>query len=289
MKFFKAGGSFLKSIDFNLINTPLTYCRNKTFYRLEDLQNTGQSTTLISISRLFLQVSNNNLDAIRALIVKDYKFSAPANVICRSSMDMVFSICLMFSKSEKYVEMYDKSGWREKYEHLQIEKDSEFMQQNGSDWLNVFEEFLDNLKVQIGISQEEIEDLHKLLVYFPTAPQIMNKRFNYYKDLDEVTSNLFRCLLKDFYHSLSQISHVSSTGLARHAAPLIQDFSLEKQTIIKSQPVATAMLCQLIIMSEICIKFETNINQKLREVWTYLSMTIPIHNDVYMAKYSKVL
>jgi len=276
----------LESIDFKLIDTILTYCRNKTLTRLEEKIDSSQDS-ILSISKLFLMAADNNYKAIRLLVVKNYKFSAAANVICRSSMDLVFTLCLMYSNQQKYVELYDKSGWREKFEHLQRDKESEFMQMNGVQWLDEFELFLTNLKDQIGITEEESSDLRKHLSYFPTAPQIMSRRrgFEYYKDLSENTTKMLECLINEFYHSLSQISHVTSTGLARHVAPLIQDFSQEKQEVIKSQPVFTAIMCKLILMSEICLLFETNINQKLKEAWTYLALTIPIHDDVYKSKY----
>jgi len=281
------GGELLNTIDYNVINTPLTFCYNKTVQKLDNLQ-FGQNV-LVSISKMFLLATNNNYKAIRSLIVKDYKFSAAANVIVRSSMDMVFTLILMFCKPDKYVVMYEKSGWREKFEHLQIEKESEYMQIHGTNWLTEFEEFVEALKEQIGITEEELENLKKELNYFPTAPQILNKRFNYHKDLDKHTNELLEVLLGSFYHPLSQISHVTNSGLARHVACLLKEFSEENQSIIKSQPVFTSMMCMVIIMSEICLFFETNINIKLKEVWTYLGLTVPLQEDVYNAKYKSKL
>lgn len=83
--------------------------------------------------------------------------------------------------------------------------------------------------------------------------------------------------------------HYSDPGLAFHVAPLYPGYPKEQQNLIISQPVAISMMVLLVLLSEISIFFEYDDRQKLRELWTYLAETIPLHKELYQIKYNKLL
>lgn len=278
----------METIDFKVIHTPLKAITQTMIEQLQREPRNKIEENLPLICELFLRVADNNYDAVRCLVVNDYKFSPTAKIICRSTLDMVYTLCLLMSNPQKYVILYMKSGWREKFEELLLEKESDYMKTHGIDWLKEYEALVESSAEIIGLTNDERENFNKTLIYFPTAPQMINPRNKYYRDFNELTKVFLEKLMQEYYGKLSQVLHVSDPGLAIHASPLIEDFSRHEE-VLKSEPVAISMMANLILLSEINMGFEYRHGAKLKEIWTYLSMTIPLHNELYAIKYKKVL
>lgn len=240
------------------------------------------------ICELHLRISDNNYEAVRCLVINNYKYSSTAKIVCRSTLDMVYNLAIMIANPHKYVPMYMKSGWREKFEQLSLEQESEYMKTFGGEWLDEYESFVDFSSEVVGVSEEEKKNVKKSIVYFPTAPQMMSPKWPYLSDFDGVTLDFLSTLMKAYYSKLSQIMHVSDPGLAIHAAPLIGDFT-KKEAILSSEPLFISIMCIIILLSEINLCFGYQYGARCKEIWTYLALTIPLQKELYEIKYQKTL
>lgn len=97
--------------------------------------------------------------------------------------------------------------------------------------------------------------------------------------------------LDDGYYSglLSKLSHYSESGMAWQVGPLFPDYPKIQQDLIISQPVAVSMMILLALLSEISLFFKFDDRPKLKELWMYLALTIPLHQQLYDAKYQLYL
>jgi|GEM_PF-7002797 len=277
------------TFNFRLLHGQLRILVRDVISSLEKEPREKIASHLPLICEFYLKIASNNYDAVRRLVTKDYKFSAPAKVICKSTIDMVFTLCLIMSNPSKYVSLYLKSGWRKKYEPLLGEQTSDYMKIHSREWLGEYEQFIELAAKSVDINDEEREHFEKSLIYFPTAPQMTNPNSNYYKEMDDLTRQLLEKLMKEYYRPLSQIVHVSDPGFALHAVPLVYTYSPRNQEIIKSEPILIMWMAMLCLLSEINIAFRYKFGQKLKEFWTYLGLTIPLHNEIYSIKYKSFL
>jgi hypothetical protein len=221
-------------------------------------------------------------------VVKDSKFSGPASLICRSILDLVFSLSLIMSKPDKYVQVYKKSGWREKYEGFLRDQSANQGITTEGNRLKKYSDFIDVAARTAEITPEEKKD-YTGIPYFPTPPQILKKKSQYYADLSDSTKGFLQILMVEFYRPLSQLMHASSPGLAMHIAPTNKKFSTRNKEILLSDTIFTSWGALLSLLAEINIHYAYQHSNKLKELWTYITLTVPMWDEIYAAKYKTSL
>lgn len=260
-----------------------------TLHRLEQHIDAYPSPLLSQLLHSFLKIADNNYDSVLTLVVKSYRFASSAMVICRSTAELIFYTSLILSNVERYLPLYLKSGWREQYEAFQRYQNDEFFQNNEVEWLRAYKTYLEFYATIIGITPDEKRDLTKI-PYFPTPTQILSPKKHYIKDLDRKTLKFLKIFNEEYYCGLlSKLSHYSMSGMALQAASLFPVYPKIQQDLVSSQPVAIAMMILLVLLSEISLFFGFDDRPKLKELWTYLALTIPLHQRLYDAKYREAL
>ncbi|MCL6444522.1 MAG: hypothetical protein K6T83_13900 [Alicyclobacillus sp.] len=274
------------TLDHQLIHGQL---KSKTLDTIRKLEGqVGAYPILSPLLQFFLKIADNNYDAVRTLVVQSYKFASPAMVICRSTSELVFTVCLILSNVEQNLPLYLKAGWREQFEEFERYRDDEMFKEE-MEWLKNYEMYLEFHAATIGVTTEEKVDPTKIK-YFPTPTQILSPRYPYSKDLDPHTLNFLQAFDEGYYSGLlSKLSHYSESGMAWQVSPLFPGYPKTQQDLIVSQPVAISMLILIALLSEISLYFGFDDRAKLKELWTYLALTIPLHQRLYEAKYRLVL
>jgi len=149
--------------------------------------------------------------------------------------------------------------------------------------------YLDVHADTIGITLDEKRDPTKIK-YFPTPTQILSPRYHYVKDLDKHTLRFLQIFNDEYYSGLlSKLSHYSESGISIQVSALFSSYPKIQQELIISQPLAISMMILLVLLSEISLFFGFDDRPKLKELWTYLALTIPLHQQLYDAKYRVAL
>ncbi|WDL98829.1 hypothetical protein [Alicyclobacillus sp. ALC3] len=208
-------------------------------------------------------------------------------------MELVFTICLLLSDPGKYLAQYLKSGWREAKEEYEDAVKGP-MNSQYPEWSESYKNGLDLFPTMCGLSDEEKKNITSIK-YFPTPTQIVKQgrklKNEYLEPLDNYTREFLVELNNGYYSSMvSKISHYSEYGVAWHAGPLIwKEYPKELQDMYKSQPIGISVFILLSILSEISIHFKLSNGQKLKELWTYTTSSVPLQKQLYEIKYQKLL
>jgi hypothetical protein len=279
----------INTLDHKLIHGPLKIQVKNACRRLEE--QSQRNDLLSQVLFVMLKAAESNYDAVKNLVLTSATFGTAAMIICRSTMDLVFSVCLILSDPQQYLYAYLKSGWREQFEEYKLLSQEEVNSSN-QDWIKSFEDYLEFHSNIVGLSKDEKENITKI-PYFPTPTQILygTKRKNYLADLDDDTKRFLIKLNEGYYSGiLSKIGHYSESGISWQAGPLL---SIEYPDILKqlhiSQPIAISMMILLCLLSEISIYFNWDNSSKLKELWYYMALSIPLQKQLYEIKYQKQL
>ncbi len=279
----------INTLDHKLIHGPLKIQVTNACRRLEE--QSQRNDLLSQVLFVMLKSADSNYDAVRNLVLSSATFGTAAMIICRSTMDLVFSVCLILSDPQQYLYTYLKSGWREQFEEYKLLCQEDVNLAN-SDWIKSFKEYLEFHSKIAGLSKDEKDNV-KTIPYFPTPTQILygTKRKAYLTDLEDDTKQFLNKLNEGYYSGiLSKIGHYSESGIAWQAGPLLSEEypDVMKQLHI-SQPIAISIMILLCLLSEISIYFKWDNSSKLKELWYYMALSIPLQKQLYEIKYQKQL
>ena len=124
--------------------------------------------------------------------------------------------------------------------------------------------------------------------YFPTPPQVLSKRNDYWRDVPDTMLDFLHKLNDLYYMELSSTSHLSEMGLASRGGMLLGDLPEEAQDRIKSEPVMIAMMTLCAILTEVDHHFGLGHKAKLKEAWTYLGETVPLLRELFDTRHREL-
>ncbi len=236
-----------------------------------------------------IKVAINTYQSVRFLAADSPKNSAPPlefalsiPPLTRSLLDQLFAVVFLTEDLTTRTLWYYKAGWREAKEAYDRYKAKYGEDQKWAHWLTLNGEFLESIRTEWGVSNEEAADLNRIK-YWPIPSQMKAQA----KDREFLT------YLDDwFYKTLSQDAHLSFPGLAHRGAALLikpgeeRTAQLEKR---KSQAVFTTVTIVLALASEMEHLLQFGLGGRLAFVWGVLVKYWEEAEDLYRMRYEQLL
>ena len=210
------------------------------------------------------------------------EFALSIPPLTRSLLDQLFAVVFLTEDLTTRTLWYYKAGWREAKEAYDRYNAKYGEDQKWAHWLTLNGEFLESIRTEWGVSNEEAADLNRIK-YWPIPSQMKAQA----KDREFLT------YLDDwFYKTLSQDAHLSFPGLAHRGAALLikpgeeRTAQLEKR---KSQAVFTTVTIVLALASEMEHLLQFGLGGRLAFVWGVLVKYWEEAEDLYRMRYEQLL
>ncbi len=289
-----------KVLDFRAIRDPLDNAL-EALKNLIDREWPKELATIAGSRALFLtmiKVAVNTYESVRFLAADFPKEGAPKlehalsiPPLTRSLLDQLFTVIFLSEDLPNRTQWYYKGGWRESIEAY-VRYNSKYGDNpEWASWLTAYSSFLEEIRVDWGISDEEAaslkekEEEKKKIKYWP-IPSRMKKRA-----LKE-NRNFFQFLDAWIYKTLSQDAHLSFPGLVHRGAPLLLKPSKEREAQLekrKSQGVFTTITVVLALASEMEHLLNFGLAKQLGYVWGVLINFWEEAADLYAMRYERFL
>jgi hypothetical protein len=215
---------------------------------------------------------------------REFVVSAPP--LARTVLDSLFTVIFLFEDLPERIRWYLKSGWRELYEEHQRHRSTYGSDPAWSDWLAKQAAFVDQMKIDWGITPDQQANPSKI-PWWPNPGQMIRD-----KKTARTRTDYLAYLNDWFYKELSSDSHLSWPGLARRSMHFLnkdreqRDRNLDK---FRSDCFTVTVALVLAVLSEIQIELQYDLAERLKYIWGVLKPGFLMVRELYEYRYEKSL
>ena len=238
-------------------------------------------------------VTENTYHTVRILCADPHphpsvrpEFVVSVPPLARTILDSLFTVVFLFEDLPERIKWYLKSGWRELYEEHQRYQQTYGTDPTWKDWLAKQSWFVDQMKVDWGITPDEQTSRSKI-PWWPNPGQMTRD-----PQTSQARTDYLRYLNDWFYRELSSDSHLSWPGLARRSMHFLnkgreqRDRDLDK---FRSDCLAVTIALVLAILSEIQVELEYDLAQRLKYIWGVLKPGFLMIRELHEYRYENSL
>jgi len=270
-----------ESLDFKVVNQPLEEVINQVISQLEN--ESRKPDNFYFILRGLLTTSLQTYKAIRKLVAKESKYPTQAHILCRSIIDVLFTVAMLTEKPGEYSRNYELAGYRAMWEEYNRELERYGDEPEQKPYLDAKKKLLDGSAELFNLSPDEKENPSSHIKHWPIPSRMLNSK---------KISNEKKRLLKEVYlwryQQISEWSHQFWGGVAVGMYSTMPEHHWHPGKF-ESDAVYIGILFLLMILSEIEASCNYGLKQKLRYIWTILNSYFDEAADYYRLRYDILL